>query len=168
MKILGDRIEIRPLNSVQLRMYIESPGHLSNLLNLTVELNELDEHMKKVYHLKAKRIEETPSSLLYNTYFLIILREERIAIGTIGLKGGPDEEGLVEVGYAILEAYRNNGYMREALKVFVAWLMKIEEISGVNACTSNVNLTSHKVLLATGFERIYKNCDMIIWRYTTI
>lgn len=168
MKILGDRIEIRPLNSMQLQLYIENPKELSVLLSLKVALPELDEHLKKVYHLKSKRIEETPSSLLYNTYFLIILREERVVIGTIGLKGTPDEEGLVEVGYAIQESFRNKGYMREALKLFVTWLMKIEEISGVNACTSNVNIPSHKVLMATGFERIYKNCDMIIWRYTSI
>lgn len=168
MKILGERVEIRPLNSFQLQLYIENPKDLSKLLSLTEALVPLDDHMKKVYHLKAKRIEETPSSLLYNTYFLIILREERIAIGTIGLKGSPDEEGLVEVGYAIQEAYQNKGYMREALKLFVAWLMKIEEISGVNACTSIVNIPSHKVLMASGFERVYKNCDMIIWRFTSI
>lgn len=168
MKILGERVEVRPLSSNQLQLYIENPEELTHLLNLNVPLIALDEHMKKVYHLKAKRIEESPSSLLYNTYFLIILREERVAIGTIGLKSSPDEEGLVEVGYAVHEAYRNKGYMKEALKVFVQWLMKIEEISGVNACTSNVNVPSHKVLIACDFEKIYKNCDMIIWRYTSI
>ncbi len=168
MKILGDRLELRPLTSLQLQMYIENPIELSRILKLAVDLVDLDEHMKKVYHLKAKRIEETPSSLLYNTYFLIILREERIAIGTIGLKGSPDEAGLVEVGYAIHESYRNKGYMKEALRVYVDWLMKIAEVSGVNACTSNINVASHKVLQASGFESIYKNCDMIVWRFTSI
>lgn len=168
MKILGDRLEIRPLTSLQLEMFIDNPKELSAVLELSVELTTLDEHMKKVYHLKAKRIEAKPSSLLYNTYFLIILREEGIVIGTLGLKGSPDEEGLIEVGYAIHESYRNKGYMKEALKIYVDWLMKIEEVSGVNACTSNVNVASHKVLQATGFEKIYKNCDMIIWRFTSI
>ncbi len=168
MKIIANRLEIRPLSSNQLKQYIQEPKNLTMALDLTLELEPLSEHMKKVYHLKAKRIEETPSSLLYNTYFLIILRKERIAVGTIGLKGIPDEEGLVEVGYSIAETYRNQGYMSEALKYFTRWLMQIKEVSGVNACTSKVNIASHKVLQNCGYERIYNNCDMIIWRYTSI
>lgn len=168
MKIFTNRLEIRPLSSSQLKSYISDSLLLTKELKLWKPLDQLDDHMKKVYHLKAKRIETLPSSLLYNTYFIIILKEERVAIGTLGLTGLPDQDGLVEVGYAINENYRNQGFMREGLESFAKWLLQIREVSGINACTSKENIASHKVLEACHFEKVFIEKDMIMWRFTSI
>lgn len=168
MKILTERLELRPLSSAQMELYVNDSNALTALLGLKVALEPLSDHMKKVYHLKAARIEEEPDTLLYNTYFIIILKETHQAIGSLGLKGKPDAEGLIEVGYAIDEAFRNNGYMQEALTGFLEWVMQLKEVSGVNACTSKDNLPSQSVLAACGFDLIYTAKDMLVWRYTSL
>lgn len=168
MKIETTRLILRPLSSFQLALYMEAPDELSRQLKLQQPLNPLDEHMRKVYRLKQSRIEAEPASLLYNTYFIIILKEVGCAIGSMSLKGNPDAEGLVEVGYAIEPEYRNQGYMREALESFLEAILQIKEVSGVNACTSIGNLPSQKVLQACGFDCVYTNKDMLVWRYTSL
>lgn len=168
MKIDTNRLELRPLTSAQLDLYVKNPKALETQLKLEVPLVPLSDHMKKVYHLKATRIEEEPASLLYNTYFIIILKESNCVIGSLGLKGKPDLEGLIEVGYGIDSDYQNKGYMREALDAFLIWVMKLKEVSGVNACTSKSNIPSHKVLMDCGFDKIYTDNDMIVWRYTCL
>ncbi len=168
MKILTERLELRPLSSAQLALYIRDPVMLSEQMGLEVLLEPLSEHMKKVYRLKASRIEEEPASLLYNTYFIIILKEAGCMIGSLGLKGSPDKDGLIEVGYSIEPAYQCHGYMREALQSFLDWVMQFKEVSGVNACTSKVNIPSHKVLMACGFDCIYRDKDMLVWRYVSL
>lgn len=168
MKIETMRLLLRPLSSMQLALFMQSPDQLSRQLQLNQPLKSLDEHMIKVYRLKQSRIEAEPASLLYNTYFIIILKEAGCAIGSISLKGNPDAEGLVEVGYAIDPEFRNQGYMREALEGFLEAIMQIKEVSGVNACTSIDNLPSQKVLQACGFDCIYAKTDMLVWRYASL
>lgn len=168
MKINTKRLALRALSSAELELYVSHPKRLTAVLGLSEPLMPLNEHFKKVYHLKSKRIEDEPSSLLYNTYFIIILKESQTAIGSLGLKGKPDADGLVEVGYAIDEDFQNNGYMKEALEGFLEWVLKLKEVSGVNACTSRINIASQRVLMACGFDLIYTDCDLLVWRYTSI
>lgn len=168
MKIETARLILKPLSSLQLALYMQSAEILSTQLKLEHPLKPLDAHMQKVYRLKQSRIEAEPASLLYNTYFIIILKELNCAIGSLSLKGNPDAEGLVEVGYAIDSEYQNRGFMREALQGFLDAIMQIKEVSGVNACTSVDNMPSQKVLLACGFDCIYANNDMLVWRYTSL
>ena len=168
MKINTKRLMLRALSSAELDMYVGQPESLSIGLGLSLPLMPLSEHLKKVYHLKSKRIEEEPSSLLYNTYFIIILKETQTAIGSLSLKGKPDADGLIEVGYAIDEKFQNMGYMKEALEEFLDWVLKLKEVSGVNACTSRINISSQRVLMACGFDLIYTDCDLLVWRFTSL
>jgi RimJ/RimL family protein N-acetyltransferase len=168
VKIIAKRLELQPFSSPQLNLFVNNPKQLTRELALMQELEPLSSHMKKVYHLKETRIEEEPFSLIYNTYFAIILKEPRIMIGSLGLNGKPDDEGIIEVGYWIEEPYQNRGFMKEALEAFLHWILQFNEVSGVNACTSDINISSQKVLTACGFDRIYKDKDLLIWRYTSL
>lgn len=168
MKIKTKQLEIRPLSSDQLSLYATGPDRLGRELKLTVPLEALSDHLKKVFNLKAQRIKENPDALLYHTYYLIIADEPRRLVGQLGLRGEPDESGLVEVGYHILETEQCKGYMQEALITFTHWLMQIKQVSGVNACTSKVNIPSQRVLKASGYELVYQQGDLLVWRYTSL
>lgn len=171
MKINSHCLEIRPLNSDMLEWYALAPERLSAKLKLSTALQPLDAHMAKVYQLKAKRIQDEPRALLFHTYYLIIdctRPGTRQVIGFIGLKGEPDLEGAVEVGYHIFKTYRGKGYMKEALESFSTWLLQFNEIACIQACTSKDNLASQQVLAACGYEIISKHRDMIVWSYTAI
>lgn len=171
MKITSMRLEIRPLNSDMLELYAVYPQRLSEALELEEILHPLDEHMKKVYQLKSNRIKNEPNTLLFHTYYLIIENikgQPRQVVGFIGLKGEPDSEGTVEVGYHIFSVHRNKGYMKEALSTFSNWLLQFKEIACIQACTSKENLASQHVLAACNYEIISKHRDMIVWSFTAI
>lgn len=171
MKISTKRMEIRPLNSEMLEHYALSPKRLQAMLGITEPLQPLDAHMQKVYQLKAKRISQDPSALLFHTYYLLILNEsndQRQLVGFLGLKGEPDDTGAVEVGYHIFSSFRNKGYMKEALSAYCEWLLQLKEVSCVLAYTSKENIPSQHVLATCGFEMINKHKDMIVWSFTAI
>lgn len=54
-------------------------------------------------------------------YFILEEAERRQLIGNGGFKGPPDADGLVEVGYALLDAFRGNSYAAEALTGLTDW-----------------------------------------------
>lgn len=171
MKIKSMRLEIRPLSSDMLELYAVYPQRLTAMLMLDEPLIPLDAHMQKVYQLKSNRIKNEPRTLLFHTYYLVIAHNEgqpRRLVGFIGLKGEPDSEGTVEVGYHIFSAYRNQGYMKEALSTFSNWLLQFKEIACIQACTSKENLASQHVLAACDYEIISKHRDMIVWSFTAI
>lgn len=74
-------------------------------------------------------------------------------IGGIGFKGVPDESGTVELGYAIFEQYRRNGYATEAVGGITKWALANEDVRVVTAQTDADNSISQRVLLKNGFVR---------------
>jgi [ribosomal protein S5]-alanine N-acetyltransferase len=49
-----------------------------------------------------------------------IRREPRELLGNVGFKGSP-ENGLVEIGYSLVEKYHGNGYCTEAVRALIGW-----------------------------------------------
>lgn len=78
------------------------------------------------------------------------------------LKGYPNENGEVIVGYAIEEKYRRNGYATEALKGLTEWFFENPKALCVIADTENTNIPSHKVLENVGAVK-YKETDELTW-----
>lgn len=74
-------------------------------------------------------------------------------VGGIGFKGLPDAEGIVEIGYGIDEAYRQQGYATEAVGGMVKWARKQSGVKYITAQTEPNNKISQKVLLANDFIR---------------
>jgi RimJ/RimL family protein N-acetyltransferase len=83
-------------------------------------------------------------------------------IGTIMLKGYPNENGEVIIGYAINEEYRCNGYMTEALNSITKWILLNPDINSVIADTLKTNIPSQKVLKKVGFS-FYREDDECFW-----
>ena len=85
----------------------------------------------------------------YPLVYGIILKEENIIIGHIGLS--KIDKGI-EIGYAIAADYQNNGYMSEIIIPFINWIknnLKMEKIYGI---AKSENIASWKMLEKYGFE----------------
>lgn len=80
--------------------------------------------------------------------------EPLLAIGNGGFRGGPDETGTVEIGYAVLEEYQRRGYASEAVEALVAWAFLQRGVRRVIAETYPVLIGSIGVLKKTGFREI--------------
>ncbi len=73
-------------------------------------------------------------------------------VGNIGFKGGPSDDGTVEIGYSVLEAHHRNGYASEAVNTIVAFAFSHPTITRVTAHTLPELTPSIGVLTKCGFR----------------
>lgn len=89
-----------------------------------------------------------------NRWFVrwIVLRQSGEIIGSTSFHGAPDSEGMVEIGLGIQEAYRNNGYAKEALLGMWHWALLDSEVKTFRYTVSPENSPSVRVVRSFGFE----------------
>lgn len=70
------------------------------------------------------RVPQVKADPTTNKWFVrfIVLKENREVIGSISFHGIPDEDGMMEIGLGIEEAFRGNGYAKEALLGMWRWV----------------------------------------------
>ncbi len=66
-------------------------------------------------------------------------------IGGITLKGPPNQDGEVEIGYGIAKAVHNNGSMTECMHGVVQWTFQQDGVAAMTAETAKENLASEVV-----------------------
>lgn len=109
----------------------------------------------------AERLAENPEGSKWSR--IIIHKDEQMLIGEMGCKGGPDENGVVEIGYGIVPAYRNKGFASEMVRGLVAWLIQLPEIKKITAECLVENPASARVLQKSGFQQTRVLDGMIYW-----
>ena len=72
-------------------------------------------------------------------------------IGAGGLKGPPNPDAFVEIGYSILPEFRRLGFAREAVDGWLAWAFSHEAVNRVIAHTLPELTPSIGVLQSAGF-----------------
>lgn len=80
----------------------------------------------------------------------MIERKDGTHVGDLSFKG-LGEDGSVEIGYGILEEFRNSGYATEAVTAASDWASKQPGVSRVEAETEPDNAASQRVLEKCGF-----------------
>lgn len=96
-------------------------------------------------------------------FWIIIEREHRVVIGDIGFHGPPDQEGAVEIGFGLVEAYRSRGYGYEALQAILDWIKEKEDVKVVEANCLIDNIPSKRILQKVGMLELYRNANFIFW-----
>lgn len=126
---------------------------LSDVIRIAVE--------RKIERMKEAPIEVHP----WLNYWLVQEKSSGQGVGLIGSKFLPDEEGYVEIGYAMAKEYRNRGYMTEALEGFLDWLYDCPFCTGAFVAIRSANIPSVKVAENCGFTW-EKRADLYeIYRY---
>jgi [ribosomal protein S5]-alanine N-acetyltransferase len=83
---------------------------------------------------------------------LIVLKEDRIAIGSINLKG-PPQDGRVEIGWGLVPSMRRMGFAREAAAAVIDWLKAQPEVSRIIATIDDENAASIRIAEHLGLRR---------------
>jgi RimJ/RimL family protein N-acetyltransferase len=86
---------------------------------------------------------------------------ERVAIGTLGFHGPPDDQGRVEVGYRVEAPYRRQGYARESVQALFDWAASAHGIHRFIASVSPTNEPSLQLIAGFGFQRTGEHIDDI-------
>jgi RimJ/RimL family protein N-acetyltransferase len=90
-----------------------------------------------------RRSERPPTD--WRDYFFVHPRG-RALVGNGGFAGGPDDSGVVEIGYEIAPEHQNRGFATEAARAMIDYAFAHEEVTAVVAHTLAETNASNAVL----------------------
>ena len=98
---------------------------------------------------------------------VVIRREDRLAVGSMGFKAPPDTTGTVEIGYAVNRSQRGRGYATEMAGALVAWAFTQPGVQRVTAECLARNAASARVLEKLRFDRVGRRGspegELLLW-----
>lgn len=98
---------------------------------------------------------------------VVVRREDRLAVGSMGFKSRPDVTGTVEIGYAVNRSLWGRGYATEAVKAIAAWALTQAEVRRVTAECLVSNPASARVLTKSGFWQVGRRPslegELLLW-----
>jgi RimJ/RimL family protein N-acetyltransferase len=94
-----------------------------------------------------------PRGHAWGTFFFV-LDDPRTLVGLGGYKGGPSNDGVVEIGYAIAPAFRGRGLATAAVQQMVTRGFGDPQVRFIDAHTLAQENASTRVLEKSGFEII--------------
>ena len=108
--------------------------------------------------LSLQMLESDPQILRWGMH-LFLKKDENKIIGNGGFKGLPNDEGMVEIGYAISPLYENQGLGTEAARGMIDYAFSWGAVRMVDAHTLAAENASVKVLQKCGMTRIAEKHD---------
>lgn len=78
------------------------------------------------------------------------------------IKGYPNENGEVLIGYVIRKEYRRQGYMEEVLKCIIEWIFLNNDVKSVIADVVKSNIPSQNLLKKLCMT-LYKEDEECFW-----
>jgi RimJ/RimL family protein N-acetyltransferase len=106
-----------------------------------------DEHSQQAF--LAPLQNAAPHDAGWNLWFCVV-RDPCDLVGNAGFKGTP-RNGLVEIGYSMLEAHQRNGYCTEAVRALLGWAFQHPAVEIVVAHTLPGLTPSIRVMEKCGF-----------------
>ncbi len=148
------RLRLIPCELRYFEAILTDPKRLEPMLGVTVFDDGLDfpgaasiDTVRSLY----KRLRANPSLLEWWTYLFVHV-EDGVLIGQGGYKGEADESGMVEIGYAIVPAYRRQGLATEAAQGLIDHAFAHAPVKMVDARTLAERNTSTRVLERVGMR----------------
>ena len=158
------RLKLLPLQADNLALSLDNYGEMESDLGLMVTNTVLDDEMKYAMKVRLRKVLEDVENYLWLTNWAIVLKKEKRIIGFIMIKGYPNENGEVIVGYSIEKEYRKMGYATEALKRLIKWIFKNPKVVCVIGDTERENTSSHKVLENVGAVKYKETSELMWWK----
>jgi RimJ/RimL family protein N-acetyltransferase len=164
-----ERLKLIPCELQHFEAILNNQQKLGSLLQVQLADNWLgfdaaQEAMQPGYqHLKSH-----PEILGWWTY-LFVHKPDQTLIGLGGFKGPANEEGMVELGYAIAPAYRRRGLAIEATRGMIKYAFQYPGIRRVDAHTLPEKNASTGVLEKAGMtfiSAVNDPDDGEVWRWS--
>jgi [ribosomal protein S5]-alanine N-acetyltransferase len=118
----------------------------------------VDEERRAVWRRRATQVVDTPADLAWVTG-LLVDEETGDVVGAAGFHGGPDEDGMVEVGYGVDPARRRQGYARAALLHLLDRARAHPDVRTLRATVSPTNTASLGLIAQLPFAEVGEQWD---------
>ncbi len=162
--IEAPRLRLVPLSERQLGLCLHNLPAFEQDLGFPFARDVVDTSVLRALGMKLKKMAlADPSTHLWYTYWLIVLKAENVGAGLVGFKGYPNESGSTEIGYGISPRFQNQGYMTEAVRGLVDWAFLHPFCQTVTATTVK-NPASNRLLEKLGAELVEQSRDTSSWK----
>ncbi len=162
------RLRLIPLSERQLGLCLHHLPAFEQDLGFPFARDVVDTSVLRALGVKLKKMSQAdPSTHLWYTYWLIVLKAENVGAGLVGFKGYPNEGGATEIGYGISPRFQNQGYMTEAARGLVDWAFSHPFCKTVTATTIK-NPASNRLLQKLGAELVEQKRDSSAWKINRV
>ena len=138
------------IETKNLKIYAASQNEMENFIEL-----QTNDVLKAAYKEMLNGCIENPEQWEWYAIWMIELKDGT-HIGELCFKG-LDSNGVVEIGYGIVEKYQERGYATEAVKALSQWAFQEPKVTAIEAEIDDKNIASKKVLEKCGFVFAGKN-----------
>jgi ribosomal-protein-alanine N-acetyltransferase len=108
---------------------------------------------------RARQVHQNPAAEPWLLRPIVVRRGSHPVAGTINFHAGPDERGMVEVGYVLLPRFRGRGYAIEAVQALFDWAERDPRVSVFRASVSPHNERSLNLIGKLGFRQVGEQMD---------
>jgi ribosomal-protein-alanine N-acetyltransferase len=155
------RLQLIPFTLDLKKAAMNDRARLVEMLGVYVPEHWPEPDMAEALPFFIENMEKAPSEPPWD--WIAIHRVDQGVIGGIGFMGGPDKDGIVEVGYDVVPEYRKQGYATEMAHGLIVWAFQEAGIKGVTASCLDDNIGSIKVLENVGMRRLEPDGNMLKW-----
>lgn len=155
MKIDLNELEIYPLSSEELSLWINSPSELEEKLGCVYCGEPVTRLLSNIAQLQLILGMSKPLNFwFWYTFWFLIRKVDRKVLGVLHFKGKPDLlKGEVEIGYSLGKSFKHKGYMTRAVQALCDWAKNKENVRRIVAETAVDNLLSQRLLKRCGFVK---------------
>ena len=132
------------IETENLKIYAASQDEMEKFIDL-----QTNDVLKAAYTEMLNGCIENPEQWEWYAIWMIELKDGT-HIGELCFKG-LNSNGVVEIGYGIMEKYQGKGYATEAVKAISNWAFQEPKVSSIEAEIDEKNIASKKVLEKCGF-----------------
>jgi [ribosomal protein S5]-alanine N-acetyltransferase len=163
LELFTPRLHLFPCSSA-LSPFVYSPKHaMESQLGGTFADDWLNGEGRDLIAYYVHWTELDPSLYGWGLWF-IQHRTSAVIFGSIGFKGKPNDDGMIEMGYGVSEDYRLQGFTFEAAQHMVAWAFGQPTVRQITAECLHDNQGSVRILEKLGMMRIGQDGEYIKWK----
>jgi len=107
---------------------------------------------------RIPRIRKDPNLTPY-LLRLAVLKENREIIGSAGFHDAPDENGMIEIGLGVEEAFRGQGFAQEILLGMWGWVIEQPGVKVLRYTVTPDNAPSQAIIKKFGFDHKGQQID---------
>ncbi|MDM5188048.1 GNAT family N-acetyltransferase [Bacillus sp. DX4.1] len=160
-----ERLRLIPLSAENLKLLIDNPKEMELRLSLSESDRFSSPELKQAMEIRLSELLVDEENYIWYTNWLIVSKDKNCNVGGIMIKGLPNENGEVVIGYYTLPKYQGNGYMTETINNMKNWLLNQSDVMYVIADTDKDNIPSHRILEKSGAEMYKETDELYFWRF---
>ncbi|MGE5351755.1 MAG: GNAT family N-acetyltransferase [Acidobacteriota bacterium] len=149
------RLILIPATCEMLRAEAGDRAKLSRLLNAFIPESWPPESLRDAIPWFLEQLEKNPGHECWYFWYVLLAKgdaSESVLVASVGFKGAPDENGIVDTGYSVLDEYQGQSIATEMVSAITEWAFSQSGAKMITAQTMEDNYASRRVLEKCNFK----------------